>query len=177
MNFLKKLAPFIAAAASLGGPLGALAGNALTSALNLKSGGQVTDVIAALTTTPLTADQMAAIKRADNDFAAQMHALDIKSVEDIEKMADDDRASARAREIETKDPTPRNLAYLITVGFFAILTLKMFHVVSSDIATQTVVNVMLGSLGTAWIAIVQYYFGSSKGSDDKTKIIGDIAKS
>lgn len=57
------------------------------------------------------------------------------------------------------------LAYLITLGFFgvigALMTLDMPQ------ASHEVLLVMLGTLGTAFVAVITYYYGSSAGSTFK----------
>ncbi len=65
------------------------------------------------------------------------------------------------------------LAISVTAGFFGLLT----YMVKFDVpaANKDILNIMLGSLGTAWVSIVGFYFGSSKGSDDKNKIIDKLA--
>jgi hypothetical protein len=52
MNFLRKLAPFLGTALSLGGPIGTMAGSAITAALGAPTGSKVNDVLAALTKPP-----------------------------------------------------------------------------------------------------------------------------
>ncbi|NNM95174.1 MAG: DNA-binding protein [Bacteroidia bacterium] len=65
------------------------------------------------------------------------------------------------------------LAISVTAGFFGLLA----YMVKFDVpaANKDILNIMLGSLGTAWVSIVGFYFGSSKGSDDKNKIIDKLA--
>lgn len=174
MNFLKKLAPFLASALTLGGPLGTMASSAITAALGAKPGTKVDDVLASLTKTPMSEEQMAAVQAAENDFQLKMKALNIQSIDDLEKMADDDRASARNREIQVKDHTPAALAGIITTGFFGTLWFVFGHGVKPE--AHDLALTMVGVLGTAWTGVVSYYFGSSRGSDEKTNIIGDIAK-
>jgi hypothetical protein len=175
MNFLRKMAPFLGTALSLGGPLGAMAGSALTAALGAPTGSKVTDVLASLTKTPMTSEQMAAVQAAENDFQLQMKKLNIESVEELAKMEDDDRANARAmRTANPKDYTTEWLAFLITIGFFSTLWFVFVHGVrpeSHDLAIG-----MVNVLGTAWVCVVAFYFGSSRGSANKDQIIGDIAK-
>lgn len=175
MNFLRKIAPFLGTALSLGGPLGTMAGSALTAALGAKPGSKVTDVLASLTKTPMTPEQMAAVQKAEQDFQLEMKKLDIQSVEDLAKMEDDDRANARAmRTANPKDYTTEWLAFTITVGFFGTLWYVFCHGVkpeSHDLAIG-----MVNVLGTAWVGVVAFYFGSSKGSANKDVILGDIAK-
>jgi hypothetical protein len=70
-----------------------------------------------------TPEQLVAFKKADNDFAEQMRELDIS----LEKLGDDNRASARSREMANRDRTPAVLAYTLTVGLFrsAVLLLTV----------------------------------------------------
>jgi hypothetical protein len=83
-----------------------------------------------------------------------------------------DRDSARKREMEVKDHTPKVLAYGITSGFFGVL----FYILNFDIPNESenVVYVMLGSLGTAWTGIMAYYYGSSAGSAAKHTLLDKL---
>ena len=80
-----------------------------------------------------------------------------------------DIADARDREIHIKDYTPRVLAYGVTIGFFGILAIYTYGTVPE--MNTSVLNIMLGSLGTAWVSIINYYFGSSIGSQRKTELL------
>lgn len=80
-----------------------------------------------------------------------------------------DVADARKREIAIRDNTPKVLAYSVTIGFFGLLSLLIFHVLPNECAD--IVKIMVGSLGTAWSMIVGYYFGSSAGSARKSETI------
>jgi hypothetical protein len=119
--------------------------------------------------TGATPDQMLALKNADNAFAESMQKLGFDHLEALQKLSNDDRASARQREMVVKDVTPRLLILFITLGFFGILGFMLLFEVPEK--NQTILNVMLGSLGTAWLAGVYYYFGSSTSSDRKTELI------
>src|SRR5574337_927256 len=151
---LKTMFPFISAAASLGGPLGSLAANAVGKALNVSKVDATPDGIGSA---------IAAAQIKDPDALLKLHQAEI---------AAKDRDSARAREISVRDWTPKALAVAVTLGFFALLALLLFRSVPSQ--SQSLLNVMVGSLGTAWIGIVTYYFGSSAGSARKTEmLLGD----
>ena len=58
----------------------------------------------------------------------------------------------------------------ITLGFFGLLYYLLRH--EPPAGSRDILNIMLGSLGSAWIGVVTYYFGSSAGSDRKTEIMG-----
>lgn len=57
----------------------------------------------------------------------------------------------------------------MTLGFFGILSFMLVQ--SPPDGARDVLNIMLGALATAWISIVAYYFGSSSGSAEKTRLM------
>jgi hypothetical protein len=63
------------------------------------------------------------------------------------------------------------LAFVVTIGFLVVVGIAYWHVVPNENAG--LLNVLLGALGTAFITIVNFYFGSSLGS--KTKDIANLA--
>lgn len=88
----------------------------------------------------------------------------------------EENKSARDREIQiaTSDKAPilnkiitPILGLFVTCGFFSLLGYMLKYEV--PIGNKDILNVMLGSLGTAWIMIVGYYFGSSLGSAQKSE--------
>jgi hypothetical protein len=101
-----------------------------------------------------------------------MKQLDI----DLEKIAAEDRASARQREMVVRDKTPTILAYLYSFGYFFILALIIFKVTPIDEKIKDLVNVLLGVLSAAEVGIISYYFGSSSGSAAKSAIIERLAE-
>ena len=157
MSWLEQIAPGIATA--LGGPLGGLAVTALSKALGV-SEDQVQKTI---DEGKLTADQLGQIKQAELELQKQANELGL----DFEKLATDDRKSARDMQAATKSSIPAILAVFVTTGFFGILTaLMMGYAQKSD-----ELMIMLGSLGTAWTGIIGFYFGSSQSSHDKDKML------
>jgi hypothetical protein len=155
---LGQIAPTIATA--LGGPLAGMAVKTLSTALLGHDGGSEDDVQAALTSA--TPDQLTALKKIDADFKAHMKELEI----DLERISAGDRESARQMQTATKDWTPKALAMFITFGFFgALLWLMVFGMPSTG---SEALLMMLGSLGTSWTGVMQFYFGSSAGSKQKT---------
>jgi hypothetical protein len=165
---IQTVAPTVASA--LGGPLAGMAVQALSNAILGKPDGAPADIAKALTATPPTADQLLALKKQEEDFTARMEELGFKR----DQLVFGDRDSARTREAKTGDSlTPRMLAGAVTVGFFGILALMMFHEVPAS--GRDVLLAMTGTLGTAWVAVVSYYFGSSAGSSAKTDQLAALA--
>lgn len=162
-NVVGSVAPVLGAA--LGGPLGGAAVSVIADALGLNEQTESAIKNALSGTTP---EQLLAIKNAENDFAFKMQELGFHSVRDMEKLAVDDRDSARKREMAVGDKTARNLAYAITVGFFGILVGLMFIEVDTN---KEILYMMLGALGSAWAGVIAYYFGSTAGSAKKTELL------
>lgn len=170
LSIIGKLAPTIAAAA--GGPLAGSAVTAIESAIGVKSAGSDLASRQNAVATALTSaspDTLLALRKADTDFQAQMSQLGFESAEALAKLANDDRDSARKREISLRDWTPCALAVAVTAGFFGILGFMAMHKVPAD--SKDMLNIMLGSLGAAWVSIISYYFGSSSESSKKTDML------
>lgn len=66
------------------------------------------------------------------------------------------------------------LTIVVTVGFFGMLGYMLKYEVPES--NERIMDILLGSLGTAWITMVSFYFGSSKGSEDKQKHIVSMQK-
>lgn len=159
MDWLKQVAPTIATA--LGGPLAGMAVSAISKALGVDED-KVSDVISS---NKLNAEQVAQLKMAELELQKQAQELGLN----FEKLAVEDRKSAREMQSSTRSKAPPILAGAVTVGFFAILIGMMFGKLS--VADNTALTMMLGSLGTAWTGIIAYYFGSSAGSQAKTELM------
>ena len=62
------------------------------------------------------------------------------------------------------------LAILVTLGFFGVILFILLVKTKTD-DISAVAQTLLGILGTAWISIITFYFGSSVGSKEKTKLL------
>lgn len=163
-DLVGSIAPTIATA--LGGPLAGVATKAISTAvLGKENGGddEITQAIAAGGT-----DILAKIKEVERAFEIRMKELDI----DLTKIASDDRADARGREEKTKDSTPKILAAVIVLGFFATLAMVSFTVLPAG--AQAPVNILLGALTGLLLQVGNYYYGSSKGSSQKNEMMKDL---
>lgn len=169
-NLLKGAAPMLATA--LGGPLAGGAAALLVKALGKegevdpKDPQAVGDLLAEAAMKP---ELIAQVKLAELEFQKAMMELSIKSVSDLERIAADDRNSARNREIQVKDKTPAIGFYLITAGFFGLIVFLLLRPIPDS--NKASVYTMLGSLGTAWICAVQYYYGTNRTSGIKDQLL------
>ena len=157
MDWLKTIAPTIATA--LGGPLGGLAYEAVSKVLGISQD----DAKKMLDDGKLTADQIANVQQAEIALKAKAQELNL----DFEQLAVQDRKSARDLQQNTHSIIPPALAIIVTLGFFGILVGLMME----TFKTSDALLLMLGSLGTAWTAIMSFYFGSSAGSQAKDAML------
>lgn len=169
---IQKLFPFISAAASLGGPLGTLAASAVGKALGVdKIEPDSASISAAIN--GATPDQIIALQKSEQDFQVQMKELGFKDAEAIAALNVQDRADARAREVSVKDWTPRILGYAVVTAFIYVVV----FVLSGRAKADTVLaGTLIGYMSAKAELVLTYYFGSSAGSDEKTKILADQAK-
>ena len=156
------IAPTLATA--LGGPLAGMAVKKLSDAVLGKPDGTEKEISKAMELA--SPETLAKLKEIDNEFEVEMKQLDI----DLEAIAQENTASARAREIAVKDKIPAILAVSVTVGFFGVLGFMLY---SPATAQSDALLVMLGALGGSWGAVMNYYFGSSSGSAKKNSMLLD----
>jgi len=66
------------------------------------------------------------------------------------------------------------LAAIIIIGFFILL----YMLLGSEIpaGNTEILNIVIGALITCFTSVVAYFFGSSKGSADKTDILVNNGK-
>ncbi|TAN55343.1 MAG: hypothetical protein EPN26_05475 [Rhodospirillales bacterium] len=158
------VAPSIATA--LGGPLAGLATQAIAGAFGLGDGVDEDTVASAVTNA--TPEQLLGLKKADQDFAIKMRELDV----DLERLAAGDRDSARKREVEAKDWTPKVLAFVIIGGFFAVVAFVLGKGISGmDAAAAAFAGSLVGYVSAKAEQVVAYYFGSSAGSARKDALL------
>jgi len=157
MSWLEQVAPTIATA--LGGPLAGLAVTAISKAIGISED----DVEKTMNAGKMSSDQIAQLKLAELEFQKSTQELGLN----FEKLAADDRASARNMQVATKSWIPGALALGITIGFFGIL----LYMMTGNVTPSNELLVMLGSLGTAWTGVVGYYFGSSSSSQHKDELL------
>lgn len=161
---IKTVAPWIGTA--LGGPLGGMAVGAIADALGLSD--QTVDAVKTAIS-GATPEQMLALKKADQDFAVQMQALGFKQITDLESLAVADRKDARTMQVAKPSPVPALLSLLVTAGYFGILVGMMAG--GLNIHDSEAMLLMLGSLTTAWGAVMAFWFGTTRDSSRKTEII------
>ncbi|MFN0023637.1 MAG: hypothetical protein ACKVS5_07025 [Parvularculaceae bacterium] len=155
-------------AGQLGGPLAGAAVEALARAIFGKD--TVPEEAIAEALDVASADTILALKRAENEFAI---ALREAAVEE-QRIDAGDRASARERQQKMDDMTPSVLGALIIAGFF--LTLGVMVARRLPVGAETEFSIMLGALATMTAAVVNYFFGSSAGSREKTKLLSEKGK-
>ena len=170
-SLISSIAPMLGTA--LGGPLGGMAVQAIGSALGLSATSEDAIKQAIAGATP---EQMLAIKQADNDFAVKMQALGFDHQEKIQALNEQaaeldvkDRQGARDMQVANKSWIIPTIAILVTLGFFGLLAYMATNPV--PVANQAQLNIMLGSLGTAWVTIMSFFFGGNHGSQDITTML------
>jgi len=112
-----------------------------------------------------------AIKKADQDFAVQMKALDIK----FEEIAMQDRASARNRASEQRDWTPQIIGFLLVL-FWAYVNSMFFNGVFKPSFSPELVGRMLGNIDAAVVAYFAWLYGTTRQSAQKDATIASLSK-
>lgn len=150
-------------AEALGGPLAGKAVEALSRAIFGSDGASEDDIDAALE--KAGPEHLIAIRNAEIGFEVAMRNAAVEEA----RIDAGDRASARARQQAMQDWTPSVLGALIILGFFIVLGVMVARQLPAG--TETEFSIMLGALATMTAAVVNYFFGSSAGSREKTRLL------
>ena len=159
-HIIGAVAPTIATA--LGGPLAGMAVRALSGALLGRADGTTGDIETALLSS--SPDQLVAIKKIDAEFAEQMKSLDV----DLERIAQQDRSSARDMQISNRSFLVPTIATIVIVSFVSVTigTLLGFAKIESAMA-----GTLVGYISAKAELVLAFYFGSSAGSQRKDELL------
>ena len=176
------LAPTIGTA--LGSPLAGIALSQLSNAIFGVPDKSQDDIAAAIAGGQLSGDQIAAIKKAEADFAVRMKELDIDVLKinqatELAYVAD----TSNAREVFSKDTGVFRLGVSILVGFAVLMGMVLtgcfllmtgyFQVDPSVSAVCSgLIGTVIGYVAANAQQVTSYFFGSSKGSKDSGDRIG-----
>jgi len=159
---IASVAPTIGTA--LGGPFGGLAAKAALSALGIDAPAEDAEAKLERAAKDATPEQLLALRQADHEFRAQMRKLDV----DLERIAQADRASAR-RMAEQRGIVPQvALSVAYSVAYGAVLWAYITGRVQVPADAQAQFSIVLGVLTAAQAQILNFWFGSSAGSKEKT---------
>jgi len=159
MSWLEQVAPTIATA--LGGPLAGLAVTAIAKVIGVDE----KDVQGVIDNGKMSADQIAQLKLAELEFQKQTNELGLN----FEKLAVDDRKSARDMQISTHSFVPAMLSVLVVTAWAVIQYFLLTHVIATEM--REIIIRILGTLDAALMLVLSFYFGSSNSSQAKDKMI------
>ncbi len=150
---------------AIGGPWGALATTVIGSVLGIDPTDE--KAVEALAKDPA---KLLELKKAEIEFKARLEELEIKETE----LYLADRQSAR--DLAKSDMRAQwMLSAVVVVGFFAVLGFLIYSLfVPLPIPKEqtpylnTALSMLLGVLTREFTSVMQFWFGSSQGSKDKT---------
>lgn len=163
---LRVIAPTLATA--LGGPLAGAAVAALSKKLLGKEGGSQEEIAEVLLGGK--PEDLLKLKELEVEFKEHMAALGVE----LEKLEVEDRKDARARQVATKDPIPNILACVIVLALLVMMGLLFSHTVPEP--NQAAFHNLLGILEGAVLSVMNFEFGSSRGSREKDAVLGKAVK-
>jgi len=171
-------APYLGAAlgTAFGGPAGTALGTLAGNALKKVFGVETDDPQARQEAIAQDPQAAAKIALAEMEFKLELQRMDA----DLTKSFLADVQSARDREIKIvqatgkKDLSTEIMAWLIILGFFAVLITRML--IEIEPGQTENVGMLIGCLITMTTTIVAYKWGSSRGSAEKSAAISEAMR-
>jgi membrane-bound ClpP family serine protease len=156
---LSTVAPMIGTA--LGGPMGGMAAKMATQALGLGDSENPEQALAEAVASG-DPDVLLKLRNADHDFKVEMERLGV----DLERIHAGDRSSARELG-KTKGLMPQAIiSAIFVVGFVGVLYAIFTATVAPEL--ENALMYLLGILSAGLTQILNFWFGSSSGSKQKT---------
>ncbi|QPB08534.1 hypothetical protein [Vibrio phage Va2] len=178
-SILGTLAPTLATA--LGGPFAGAATKYLASELLGDENASEEQIASAVMNA--SPDVLARIKELDHGFKIRMRELDIDEKQlDIEyhKINQQDRDSARKREISTDSNANSVLAGIVVLGFFCTVAYILSgRIGAMDAGTVGLVGTIVGYVSAKADQVLGYYFGGmtkGKNTEEPSKIGSIVSK-
>jgi F0F1-type ATP synthase assembly protein I len=161
-KLIAELAPTIGMALTGGNPLGGMAGKFVADALGVDP--------TKLEETILAGDPgaMLKVKEAEQAFTAEMERLGL----DVEKLHQQDRASARELAQATSLVPQIVLSVIFVVGYFGIVIGLLTQTFTIPEDAGTLISALIGVLTAGVIKVLDFFLGSSAGSKLKTALNG-----
>lgn len=161
-DILAGLAPTIASA--ILGPLGGVAVAALGKIFGI-DGATTEQVSKVFQDGRMTPEQLSAIKALELKYQADEKERGFRYAELEYKNTQD----ARDMQKQTRSYFPATLSTFVTIGFFSILITMLVW----EYKPTEPLLIMLGALGAAFGAVVNFWLGSSAGSQRKDALLAD----
>lgn len=165
-DIVAAVAPTVATA--LGGPFAGMAVKALSNKLLGRDDGTEDDVAAAVMA--LAPADLVKLKEIDADLQKAFLDNEVK----LEQIDAADRDSARRRATEARDYTPSILTFAL-LGVFSFVLYSLLEGVEVK-GNSEVLFTMFGTLSTALIQSLNFQFGTTRGSQNKDKVISNISQ-
>lgn len=162
-EFLSTIAPTVASA--LLGPLGGVAVAGLGKIFGI-DGATQKDIAKVITDGKMTADQLAEIKKLELKYQAEEQERGFK----YEELKFQDSKSARDMQIATKSLTPSILTWIVVALTLAAEGALLFNQIPPG-ADPIILGRVLGTMDSALMLVLGFWFGSSHGSQNKDALI------
>ena len=163
LDTIRKLAPTVASA--LGGPLAGVAITAIGELFGMSEPTQ-DKIKAAIENGSLTGEQISGIRMLELQLKAEEAERGFRYAE----LENKNVADARAMKIATGTVFPEILSGFITLGFFGVLGWMLYD--KTALESQPLL-IMLGTLGAAFVAVINYWLGNNKGSDRTKELLAN----
>lgn len=173
VNLVKTSAPLLGTV--IGGPAGTVVGGLAGGAISLIAQAfGIEDVE--------NPDKIYEAIRADPEAAIKLREIELSNKVELQRLALQldqaylqDTQNARQRQIEVEKTTGKKdinlyvLAWIVITGFFALTCTLTFVKLPND--STGVIFLLFGALVAGFTQVINYFFGSSKSSGDKTRLL------